>query len=415
MLSILLNTIDLKKKFENPYAVQIVSVTSGEAIYIVLLNIWITDNYQSIEQVVVYFEGNKISAICKDIFEKGTLWKCVYGLENGKYLLGSSYSSINSGAKLGLFKEDQLLTSRIFDKGHCTEITKIESINGGAILINGNWYECVSAGSHDDFYPERWQTKILKDGLDFIEAENPVLKQSYFSESISDSNSGDFYVLESHGISKYSAEGERIWNQGLGHFGLEGLMPLNKIAPYYKTQNGITVTDGVWFFGIDYSYADRVLEGPMFGRVTAGGTILSFTQILNDFPEIYKIYAIISGKDSNCLLIGETLRIGEGTGLFLLHVHFSNGVFSTDIQYLNWITDDLQLSISDIPSFQERYLDIKGIYPQSSNLEDLNEIIIFGNVNYLRNRDNGMVWSIKMDSNLIQIKNQSNSNSCDYN
>nr|WP_315197444.1 hypothetical protein [uncultured Flavobacterium sp.] len=396
MLFTLLHTIDLKTEFKNPHGVQIVSVTAGDAIYIALLNIWITNNYQSIEQVVVYFEANKIVAIYKDIFEKGTLWKCIYGLENGNYLLGSNYSSLNSGAKLGLLKEDQLLTSRTFDKGYSTEITKIESTNGGAILINGNWYQCVPAGGHDDFYPERWNTKISKDGLDFIDAENPALKQSYFSASISDSNSGSFYVLENHGVSKYSVEGKRIWNQGLGHFGLEGLMSLNKIAPYYKTQNGITVTDGVWFSGIDYTYADRVVEDPLFGRVTAGGTILSFTQILYDFPEIYKIHTIISGTDSNCLLIGETLRIGEGTGLFLLHMHFSSGFFSTNIQYLNFNTDDLQLSISDIPSFQDRYLDIKGVYPQSSNLEDLTEIIIFGNVNHLRNRDNGMVWSIKI-------------------
>ncbi|PJJ08635.1 hypothetical protein CLU83_1921 [Flavobacterium sp. 1] len=400
MLSTLLHTTDLKTEFENPHGVQIVSVTSCDAIYIALLNIWITENYQSIEQVVVYFEGVKIVAIYKDIFEKGTLWKCIYGLENGNYLLGSGYSSLNWGAKLALFKEDKLLTSRTFDKGYSTEITKIESANGDAILINGNWYQCVPAGGHDDFYPERWKTKITKEGQDFLDAENPALKQSYFSASILDSNFGNFYVLESHGISKYSVKGERIWNQGLGHFGLEGLMPLNKIAPYYKTQNGITVTDGVWFSGIDYTYADRAVEDPLFGRVTASGTILSFTQILYDFPEVYKIHAIVSGTDSNCLLIGETLRIGEGTGLFLLHVHFSSGIFSADIQYLNFNIDDLQLSISDIPSFQEYYLDIKGVYPQSFKLEDLNEIIIFGNVNHGHNRDNGMVWSVKIDLGL---------------
>jgi hypothetical protein len=397
ILTILLHTTDLKTEFKNSYCVQIVSVTSSDTLYIALLNVWITDNYQSIQQTIVHFKESKIVALYNGIREKGIRWQCVYGLENGKYCLGSGHSSLNSGAKLGLFKEDQLLMSRTFDKGYSTEITKIESSNGGAIVINGNWYQCVPAGGHDDFWPERWQTKISKDGLDLIDAKNSMTNQSCFSASISDSNSENFYVLESHGISKYSVDGELIWNQGLGHFGMEGLMPLNKMVPYYKIQNGITFTDGVWFTGIDYTNADRAVEDPLFGRVTTDGTILSFTRILNDFPEIYKIHAIVPGMDSDCLLIGETLRIGEGTGLFLLHVHFSNGVCVKSVKYCNLNADDLQLSISENPSFQERYLDIKGVYPQSSNLEDLTEIIIFGNVNHLRNRDNGMVWSIKMD------------------
>ncbi|PKB17153.1 hypothetical protein [Flavobacterium sp. 5] len=398
MLSILLNTTDLKKEFESAHWVQIVAITPSDTIYIALLNVWITDNYQSIQQVIIYFEESRIIKLYKNIQEKEIRWKCIFSLENGQYWLGSGYSSFNSGAKLALFKEDQLLTSRIFNKGYSTEINKIENGNNGSILINGNWYQCVPAGGHDDFWPERWQTKISKEGLDFIEVENPVIKQSYFSSSVLDSNNENFYVLENHGISKYLNEGEIIWNQGLGHFGLEGLMPLNKIVPYYKVHNGITVHDGVWFSGIDYTNSDRSVEDPLFGRVTVCGTILSFNHILYDFPEIYKIHTIVSGIDSDCLLIGETLRIGEGTGLFLLHVHFSNGVFSTNIKYLNCNGDDLQLSVSDSPSFQERYLDIKGVYPQSSSLEDLNEIIIFGNVNYLRNRDNGMVWSVKIDT-----------------
>lgn len=415
MTSILLHITDLKTKFGNPHQVEIVSVTARDAISIALLNIWPTDNFQSIEQVVVRFNGAKIIAIYKDIFEKGTLWKCIYGLENGNYWLGSDYSSLNLGAKLALFKEGELVTSRIFDKGYYTEITKIESSNYNSIIIKGNWYKCHRMGGHDDFYPENWQTKISKEGQDFLDTENPIAKQSCFSSSISDLNSGDFYTLENYGVSKYSKEGKQIWNQGLGSFGQEETMALNKIVPYYRTQNNRTVADGVWFLGIDYRYTGRVVKSPLFGRVTAGGTLLSFSHILNDFPEIYEIHAIVPGSVSNCLLIGETLRIGEGTGLFLLHVHFSGGVFNTNIQYLNCNANNLQLYVSDNRSFQGCYLDIKGVYSQSYNLEDLNEIIIFGNVNYLRNRDNGMVWSIKIDSSLIHIKNQSKSNSCDYN
>lgn len=400
MASTLLHITDLKTKFGNPHQVEIISVTDRDAIYIALLNIWITENFQSIEQVVVRFKGAKIVAIYKDIFEKGTLWKCIYGLENGSYWLGSDYSSLNSGAKLALFKEDELITSRIFDKGYSTEITKIERSNNHSIIIKGNWYKCHRMGGHDDFYPESWHTKISKEGEDFSDTENPVLEQSYFSSSILDSNSGGFYILESHGVSKYSVEGKQLWNQGLGSFGLEKMMSLNKIVPYYRTQNNRTVNDGVWFLGIDYTYTERVVKSPLFGRVTAGGTLLSFSHILNDFPEIYKIHDIVPGTVSNCLLIGETLRIGEGSGIFLLHVHFSRGVFITNIQYLNCDTSDLQLSISDNPSFQGCYLDIKGVYTQSGNLEDLNEIIIFGNVDHHRNRDNGMVWSIKMDLSL---------------
>lgn len=395
---LLLNTIDLKKEFKNPHCVHILSITSYNDINLALLNIWIKDDYQSIEQVVVCFKKQKIVDIYKDIFQKGVLWRCIYSLENGDYWLGGDYSSLNSGAKLSLFKKNQQLYTRTFDEGYSTEITKIENSNDGKLLINGNWYECVPAGGHDDFYPVRWNTKITKEGQDFLYAENPVLNQSYFSKSMAESDSENFYVLEDYGISKYSVEGNLLWNQGLGHFGQEELMPLNKMVPYYKTQNGITFADGVWFSGMDTTPSDRSLGKPILGRVTAGGTILSFEEQLSNFPEIHKIHTIIPGQDINCLLVCETLHIGKGSGLCLLSIHFSFAVCTMYIKYLNFSTNDLELSVSDYPWFQERYVDIKGIYPQGSCFEDLKEIIIFGNVNYLQNRDNGMVWTVDIKS-----------------
>lgn len=396
MLTILLQTKDLKERFESAHCVQIVSVTSNSTINMALINVWITDEYKSIEQVVIYFNGTEIIDV-HDIAEKGVRWKCIYGLENSKYWLGSDYSSLNSGAILALFKDHFRLTSRSFDKGYGTEIIRMDTGNDDAIIIEGNWYKCERAGGHDDFWPQKWVIKISKDGYDFVEKDNPLFTESYFEDFITDSGSDTFYFIENYGVSKYTNDGKLLWNQGLGHIKKEYLMALNKMAPYNKTQNGITFADGVWFSGMDTTHSERSLGKPILGRVTAAGTILSFEEQLSNFPEIHKIHKIIPGQDSNCLLVCETLHVGKGSGLCLLSIHFSLTVCTMYIKYLNFSTNDLKLSVSDYSWFHERYVEIKEIYSQGSCFEDLKEIIIFGNVNHLRNRDNGMVWSIKTD------------------
>ena len=98
------------------------------------------------------------------------------------------------------------------------------------------------------------------------------------------------------------------------------------------------------------------------------------------------------------MLIGETLIKGEGNGLCLLYNHFSEGIWQQDIQYLNFGKTGLELMIQNTPEFHNRYLQIKEIYPQSERLEDLEEIIIFGNADHLRDRDNGYIWSVRIDN-----------------
>ncbi|WP_348799737.1 hypothetical protein [Flavobacterium adhaerens] len=401
MLALSLQATNLQEVFENSHRVEIMSVTRTDTSCLALLNVWKTDKYASIEQEIVCFDGIEIVDILAGITEKETRWQCIYGLENKKFWIGSTYKDYTNPAKLFLFEKEKLIKSLFFDKGYSTEIINIEPSLDESLLIVGNWYELVKSGSHDDFWPQRWETKITKEGEDYIENERPSIYRNYLPDIISDPTSNTFYAIENYGVSKYTSDEKLLWNQGLGHVQQEGLMPINKMALFYRTQNGEIFSDGVWFSGMDHTIIDRSARNPFFGRVTAGGTILSFTHLLNDFPEIHKIHKIISGKDNNCLLIGETLHIGRGKSMFLLYIQYSNGAFAKQIKYLNFCTNDLQLSIGDFPWFEGHYLEVKQIYPNSSHLEDLKEIIIFGNVSHLKNRDKGMVWSVKMKRKLI--------------
>lgn len=391
-------TTDLKEKFPNAHCVQLVSVAKGTAFCFALVNVWKTDAYKSIEQVVICIQEANI----KDVYsihnpEKHTRWLCIYALDNSNYWLGSSYSSMHSGATLSLFSKNTLLKSRSYDQGHDSEIIKLEKTKRDDILIEGNWYRCIRAGGHDEFWPEKWEATISNEGADIPEENNALRTQDYFPISISDCNSNCFFVIENFGISKYTITGEMLWNKGLGGIGNEKLMPLTYMAPYNTFEKKIASSDGVWFAGLDYKNSDRYLGEALFGRITSAGHIFSLSYLFNDYPEVFKIHALVSGNNSNCLLIGETLHVGKGSGLFILHIQYSNNEYSKKIRYLNFSTDDLQLSISNKPVFEERYVDIKGVFPQHSNLEELNEIIILGNVTHLRNRDNGMIWSIQLE------------------
>lgn len=397
MLSLSLHTTTLLEEFENSHHVELVSITKTDTSCLALLNVWKTNKYSSVEQKVVCFDRIKIIAVLKGVTEKETRWQCIYGLENLKFWIGSTYRDYTSEAKLFLFEKEKLIKSLFFDKGYSTEIISIEPSIEETLSIVGNYYELIKSGSHDDFWPQRWDTKITKEGEYYIENERPSSYKIYFPEIIQDSGSNTFYTFEKFGISKYTDNQELLWNQGLGHVQEEALMPINQMAPFYKTQNKEIITDGVWFSGMDYTVIDRSVGDPLFGRVTAGGTIQSYSHLFNDFPEIHKIHKIISGKENDCLLIGQTLHVGKGSGLFLLLIQYSNGSFTKDIKYLNFSNNDLQLSLGDFPWFENRYLEIKQIYPNSSHLEDLKEIIIFGNVSHLKNRDNGMAWSLKMN------------------
>lgn len=404
-LDISIRSINLKEKFKDIHHVEITGISSFDNEYAALLTIWHTEEYNSLSQQIIVFD--QLQIINKYRLSKNLKWNCIYSLNDGSYLLGSKFSSLYSGAVLALLKDRTIQNSKIFDKGYATEIHTIQRDKNDTIIIKGNWYKCVPSGSHDDYYPELWQNRIAIESSDLIEEDLDESYQNTIKYSVSDSdlNPENYYVLEDFGISKYNNDDQLMWNQGPGHVGSESLQPIHTIVPFFKTQNGETIQDGVWFSGVDHTNSDRSLSEPLFGRITAGGTLLSFKNILFNFPEIYKILAIIPGMDNNCLLIGETLIMGEGNGLCLLYNHFSDGSWYQDIKYINFSKTGLKLTVQDTPEFHNRYLNIKKICPQSEKLEDLKEIIIFGNASHLRNRDNGDVWGIKINNDFkIGIK-----------
>ncbi|MDR7212092.1 hypothetical protein [Flavobacterium piscis] len=330
-LNISIRSINLKEKFKDIHHVEITGISSFDNEYAALLTIWDTEEYKSLFQQIVVFD--KLQIINKYRLSKNLKWNCIYSLNDGSYLLGSKFSSLYSGAALALFKDKTIVMSKKFDTGYATEISTIQADNDGSLLIKGSWYKCVPCGGHDDYFPEPWQRKITIESSGFIEDDLYNSYQNSIRHSIPDSdlNPENYYVLEDFGISKYNNDDQLMWNQGLGHIGSESLQPIHTIVPFFKTQNGETIQDGVWFSGADHTNSDRSLSEPLFGRITAGGTIQSFKDLLFNFPEIYKIYTIIPGMDNNCLLIVETLIIGEGSGLCLFYNHFSEGSWQQDI------------------------------------------------------------------------------------
>jgi hypothetical protein len=390
-----IRSINLKEKFKDIHHAEIAGVSASAIDYFVLVNIWETEEYKSLSQQIIVV--NKLKIITAYKFSKNLKWNCIYNLNDGFYLLGSKFSELYSGAVLALFKENTIITSKLFDKGYGTEINTIQK-NKGSFIISGNWYERVPCGSHDDYVPVHWQSKIKIETSAFndedIDQSSPITIKSH----IPDSDSENYFVLEDYGISKYNQEALLIWNQGLGHMGSESLQPIHKMAPFFKTQNGKTIQDGVWFSGLDLSDTVSGLSKPLFGRVTTGGTILSFRNLLTDFTEVHRIHSLIPGQDNNCLLIGETLIVGQGMGLFILCNQFSEGIWQQKIQYINFSENGLELKVQDYPEFHNRYLQIKMVCPQSERLEDLEEIIIFGNADHHRNRNNGYIWSVKINN-----------------
>lgn len=388
-LEISIRSLDLKEKFKDIHHVEIAEVNAFATNYSLLLNIWKTEEYKSLNQQVIVL--NKLEIIAKYKFSKNLKWNCIHNLNNGFYLLGSKFSSLYSGAVLALFKENTIIASQLFAKGYATEIHTIQKDKEDSFLISGSWYQCLPCGSHDDYVPVQWQSQITIESSGFKDRDQASLKTIKSHIPDSDTESKNYYILEDYGISKYNKDDELIWNQGLGNVGHESLKPIHKIVPFFKTHNGKTVQDGVWFSGADFSE-------PLFGRVTGGGTILSFKNILIDFQEIYKIHTLIPGQDNNCLLIGETLIAGKGMGLFILYNHFTEGIWQQNIQYINFSENGLKFKIQDSPEFHNRYLQIKAICPQSERLEDLEEIIIFGNADHLRDRNNGFIWSVRINN-----------------
>lgn len=396
-MEISISSISLKEKFKDVHHVEIAAISTFDNNFFVLLNIWETDDYKSLFQRIFVFYRHNLRIKDKYKISKNLKWNCIYSLNENTYLMGSNFSSLYSGAALVLCKENTFITSQIFDKGYSTVIHTIQKDKDSSFLVSGSWYQCVPCGSHDDFVPVQWQSKVRIEDSCFIDEDVDQLNPKKIMTHIPDSDPENYYVPENYGISKYNND-VLIWNQGLGQYGAEDLQPIRKMVPFFKTQNGKTIQDGVWFSGSDQTNSGSGFSGPFFGRVTAGGTILSFKHMLLNFPQIYKIHTLIPGIDNNCLIIGETLVIGEGTGIFMLLNHFSEGNWKQSIKYLNFDKSGFELTIQDTPEFHNRYLQIKEIFPQSERLEDLKEIIIFGNADHLRDRNNGYIWPVRINN-----------------
>jgi hypothetical protein len=394
-LDITIDTLNLKKHFENSHHAAISQVVVDGSTYYVLVNIWENEKFNSQQQQILIIENLNIVKSYK--LPDTVLWNCMQVVANGSFLLGSSYLNNDLGGILILYQNDRILFSETFDKGYSTEIKSIErGDKNDSYIIHGYWYQPYSVGGHDEFQVNSWLEKIeLKhSGFSRLEvtSENHIEEEAKIYELGIDPQY--FYKIENYGISKYSTDNKLIWKQGLGQIALEDLQPLNTMAPFFKNSNGKTIQDGVWFSGTDHTDTDRGFSKVLFGRITAGGTILSFKNTLSNFPEIYKIHIIVPGNGNNCLLIGETQSMRQGSGLFLLYNYYLEGNYHQQIKYVNFIETDLTLINQDKAEFNNCYLNIKEICPQSERLEDLKEIIIFGNASHLRNRDNGDVWSI---------------------
>lgn len=385
---------NLKEEFGDPHHVEIVSVSYAEDRHMVLLNIWITNEYRSIEQVVAFVNNTHVVARYRLDENSDLRWQCVYTLNHRSYYLGSAYSSLYKGAKLALLDRGLLKKAQLFDKGYGTTINRIEASFNKTLLISGDWYKCERAGGHDDYWPVSW---CLVVGEDTFEPIVNALTRPLPPKGTFVAQREDYYCLEDYGVSKYvDIEGRRLlWNQGLGSIGKEELMPIQQIAPFYtKHKDKPLKADGVWFAGTDYTHEDRPYARPFLGRVTSKGTILSFAPELEDYPAIRKIHALVAGADSDCLLIGETLEIGKGTGFFFLYLNFSGISWVKNIQYLNFQHSHLLTFMGDLPMFDDCYFETKEIHIQGEHLAELAQIQIFGNLSHGRNRDNGILYSI---------------------
>jgi hypothetical protein len=396
-LEIALDTLTLKNHFAGSHHVAVTQVIPEGNSYFVLVNIWETESYNSQKQLILVFK--KLNIVKEYKLPGHVLWNCMQIAEDGSFLLGSKYSDNYSGAVLAFFKNDKVTVSQTIDKGYATEITRIEKENNDdCYAIQGLWYQRYAAGSHDDFYPERWSEKVVLTHSDFVLQGALSVDFRKGNSKILEPGSGPqpYYVIEDYGVSKYSADNVLMWNQAPGNLNLEHLKPVDLIAPYYRVQGGDSIFDGVWFSGSDTTLGVS-FPPPFLGFVSKSGTIILLHDALENYPEIRKIHAIVSGKKSNCLVVAETLRIGEGSGLCLIYFQLTQGFIRKTIKYINSCEKGVNLVIEDDPKFFDQYLYALSVYPQTDILEDLDEIIIFGEMNHFHNRNNGHVWSVKIN------------------
>lgn len=386
--------LDFKSFYPNAHHVRIESVSKWEEGFWVLLGIWETEEFQSMWQMLVHVVG--LEAVKKYPLDKSIRWRCVHGLEGGKCLLGS-YHRESKPAVLSLFQGGKLLKTRYFDKGYSTGIRSIEATVDDGILLGGEYYTVEPAGGHDEYWPHDWIHLISED---FSDAEGSTItqRQLCFEAALPKKGKGSFnyFVHNQHMVSKYTRSGALLWEQDTSITGQEKLSRLLSFAPYCLVKGNTLTTDGIWAGG-KRQYAPHEkgtgLSFPTLFRLSAEGTLLNFSQYLEAIPHLQSILSIKAGKDRDCYVFGETLIVGKGSGLCMLHIALMPYVEIKAVQYLNFQENSIRPIVEAQPSFCDEYLSVSRVYPNDQD----NGFTVFVNTRKAY-YENGKVWSLLIDS-----------------
>lgn len=385
--------LDFKSCCPHAHQVSIESVSKWNKGFLVLLSVWETKEYRSVWQMLAQVTGLEI--IKKYPLDKEIRWRCVHGLEEGKYLLGS-YHRESKPAVLSLFQEGKLLKTRYFEKGYATGIRSIERTIDDNILLEGEYYTIEPAGGHDEYYPHGWTHKITKD-LEDSAGSTATQNQVCFESALQNKgkSSVNYFAYDRYMIGKYNNMGELLWEQDTAITGQERSSKLLSLAPYCLSKENAPLTDGIWAGGKrEYASHEKGtgLSFPTLFRLTSGATLLNFSIYLEAIPHLQSVLSIMPGPDRNCYVLGETLIVGEGNGLFLLHIELTPFVVIKAVRYLNLHGNGLPPTMEEQPSFCGEYHSVSAVYKN----EEERKFTVFVNTREVY-QSNGKVWSLLVD------------------
>jgi hypothetical protein len=392
-----METTILHSYFPSTYQVSIRSFNNCGSRYAAILDVWQTEEYRSITQYLVFIKG--IEVVGRYLLPTEVKWNCMHELEEDRFLLGS-HAKKEQEAFLAVFDKGKVTFVREFYKGFSTNILKFDSTIDGYILITGEFYEVVQAGSHDDYWPQPWTQKISTDFED-ASGEDVTWQNRIVVDYHSDPNSktGDYFYADKHLVKKYNSNDKLIWEQDVSNIGEEKLFLITYIATYYKLHGEDLKTDGIWAAGRRmYAEGERGtgFSTPILFRLTSGGTIVNYTSIFKPYPDLQKVSCVVSDTNNNCFILGETLVTGKGNGLFLMHFDLSQSKVRS-VKYFNYVPQTFDLAINDHFVFCEIYHDIKYISPVFDEDKGDHSFILFANVSdYIKKmRDVGMAYKIR--------------------
>lgn len=381
----------LKSLFPDAYKVSIESVCRWGDGFGVLVTIWETNEYRARWSMLLQMIDLEITQ--KFFFDKEVKWRCVLGLENGKYLLGS-YHRGSEPALVALFQGEEKLKTISIDKGYATGVLSIDRSVDDNILIEGEYYRIEPAGSHDEYYSHGWRQEITE-ALEGAEGLAIPQRRICYEEGLGKDVSRSYFVYDRYLIGKYSADGEHLWEQDTALTGQERASMLLAMAPYYSMNGETLSADGIWAGG-KRAYADHEkgtgLYFPTLFRLSAGGTLLNFSQHLEAILHLQSVLSIISGNDRSCHIIGETLIVGEGNGLCIVHVALVPHVVIKSVRYVNLKGDGLPPAIEEAPSFCGEFISIINVCQDAKE----KEFTVFLNTREI-NHSYGKIWSLSVD------------------